>query len=226
MRQLLRKGHPGTGPGTGLPGQSRGSTATAAAVQPGTGFRATEKPALILLDVQNGVIDRLENTDHYLQKVASVTQAARNAQVTIIHVVTGFRAGWPECHPRNPSMSKVKEWGAFRNDHESAQVHPAVSLCEGEPIVTKHRVSAFTSTDLDLILRSMGITEVIITGLITSGAVLSTVRSAADLDYSVTVLEDLCMDHDSELHSVLMDKIFTRQGRVISSEEWLKETCE
>ncbi|RAL00029.1 cysteine hydrolase family protein [Aspergillus ibericus CBS 121593] len=184
---------------------------------------AAEKPALILLDVQNGIVDRLENTDRYLQTVTSVTQAARNAQVTLIHVVTGFRAGYPECHPRNSSMSKVKEWGVFRNDHESTQVHPAVSPAKEEPIVTKHRVSAFTSTDLDLMLRSMSITEVVITGLITSGAVLSTVRSAADRDYKVTVLEDMCMDRDSELHSVLMEKVFPRQGRVISSEEWLKE---
>ncbi|PWY81529.1 isochorismatase family protein [Aspergillus sclerotioniger CBS 115572] len=182
-----------------------------------------EKPALVLLDVQNGVVDRLENTEPYLQAVASVTQAVRNVQVDIIHVVTGFRAGYPECHPRNSSMSKVKAWGAFRNNHQSAQVHPAVSSSEEEPIVTKHRVSAFTSTDLDLILRSMGITEVVIAGLITSGAVLSTVRSAADLDYNVTVVEDLCMDRDPELHQVLMNKVFSRQGRVISSEVWLKE---
>ncbi|GFN20934.1 hypothetical protein AtubIFM55763_001047 [Aspergillus tubingensis] len=184
---------------------------------------ATEKAALLLLDIQNGIVNRLENTTQYLQTLSTVTQAARNAQLDIIHVVTAFRAGHPECNPRNLSVARAKEMGAFRNNDESTQVHPAVAPRDEEPIVTKYRVSAFTSTELDLILRSMGITEVVMAGLITSGAVLSTVRAAADLDYSVTVLEDGCMDLDPEVHRVLMEKVFTRQGRVVSSKEWVDE---
>ncbi|GLA19104.1 hypothetical protein AnigIFM62618_006767 [Aspergillus niger] len=184
---------------------------------------ATERLALLLLDVQNGVVNRLENTTQYLQTLSSVAQAARNAQINIIHVVTAFRPGYPECHPRNPNVGRVKEMGAFLTHDESTQVHPAVSRREEEPIVTKHRVSAFTGTELDLILRSKGITEMVVGGLITSGAVLSTVRAAADLDYNVTVLEDVCMDRDPEVHGVLMEKVFTRQGRVVSSKEWVDE---
>ncbi|GAQ43960.1 hypothetical protein ABZX51_009781 [Aspergillus tubingensis] len=184
---------------------------------------ATERAALLLLDVQNGIVNRLENTSQYLQTLSTVTQAARDAQFTIIHVVTAFRAGHPECNPRNPSMGRVKEMGGFRNNDESTQVHPAVTPREEEPIVTKYRVSAFTATELDLILRSIGITELVVAGLITSGAVLSTVRAAADLDYSVTVLEDGCMDRDLEVHRVLMEKVFTRQARVVSSKEWVNE---
>ncbi|GKZ31049.1 hypothetical protein AbraIFM66950_011015 [Aspergillus brasiliensis] len=185
---------------------------------------ATKKVALLLLDIQNGIVNRLEKpTTQYLQTLSSVTQAARNAQINTIHVVTAFRAGFPECNPRNSSTAKVKEWGIFRDNHESTQVHSAVSPREEEPVITKHRVSAFTGTELDMILRSWGVTELVVGGLITSGAVLSTVRAAADLDYGVTVLEDGCMDRDAELHRVLMEKVFMRQGRVISSEEWVGE---
>lgn len=98
-----------------------------------------------------------------------------------------------------------------------------MSPLEEEPVITKRRVSAFTGTELDMILRSWGVTELVVGGLITSGAVLSTVRAAADLDYGVTVLEDGCMDRDAELHRVLMEKVFMRQGRVISSEDWVGE---
>ena len=57
-------------------------------------------------------------------------------------------------------------------------------------------------------------------GISTSGVVLSTLRQAADLDFAVTVLRDACFDQDPEVQSVLMDKVFTRQATVTTTEEW------
>jgi nicotinamidase-related amidase len=51
--------------------------------------------------------------------------------------------------------------------------------------------------------------------------VLSTVREAADKDYRLTVLADLCADQDAEVHSVLTSKVFPRQAQVTSAAEWL-----
>lgn len=66
----------------------------------------------------------------------------------------------------------------------------------------------------------MKIENLVIAGVITSGAVLSTVRAAADLDYKITVLSDLCVDRDQEVHDVLVGKVFPKQAAVIGSEEW------
>ena len=55
-------------------------------------------------------------------------------------------------------------------------------------------------------------------GIATSGVVLSTVRWAADLDYSLVVVEDCCADSDEEVHRVLMQKVFPRQARVIAAD--------
>jgi nicotinamidase-related amidase len=52
---------------------------------------------------------------------------------------------------------------------------------------------------------------------------MSLVRQAADLDFKLTVLEDLCLDGDDEVHRVLVEKVFPRQATVTSSEEWIKE---
>jgi nicotinamidase-related amidase len=52
------------------------------------------------------------------------------------------------------------------------------------------------------------------------GVVLSTVREAADKDYQLTVLCDLCADFDPDVHEVLIKKVFPRQSTVITSEEW------
>lgn len=83
-------------------------------------------------------------------------------------------------------------------------------------------MSAFAGTDLELVLRCLDVrNDLVVCGLSTSGAVLSTVRQAADLDYRLTVLKDLCLDRDAEVHGVLMDRVFVRQARVVASSEWL-----
>ncbi len=87
-------------------------------------------------------------------------------------------------------------------------------------MVTKRRVSAFTGSDLEVVLRAAEVRHLVLCGIATSGVVLSTVREAADKDYRLTVLADLCADTDPEVHSLLIGKVFPRQARVISAAEW------
>jgi ureidoacrylate peracid hydrolase len=60
----------------------------------------------------------------------------------------------------------------------------------GDPLVTKHRYSAFINTDLDLILRAQGIKSLILTGVATNGCVESTARDGFMLDYYVVFVDD------------------------------------
>ena len=84
----------------------------------------------------------------------------------------------------------------------------------------KRRVSAFSGSDLEVVLRSLGVSHLVLTGIATSGVVLSTTREAADKDYRITVLADCCADRDEEVHRVLTTKVFPRQADVRSVEEW------
>jgi nicotinamidase-related amidase len=86
-----------------------------------------------------------------------------------------------------------------------------------EIVVTKHRVSAFAGTDLDLMLRANGIETLILTGITTSGVVLSTLRHAADADYRLLVVGDCCSDGDEEAHRVLLEKVFPRQATITTA---------
>lgn len=92
-------------------------------------------------------------------------------------------------------------------------------------VVTKRRVSAFAGSDLDVVLRSQGIDSLVLTGIATSGVVLSTLRQAADLDFGLTVLGDLCADGDPEVHRVLMDKVFPRQAEVMTAGQWIDRSA-
>jgi nicotinamidase-related amidase len=88
-------------------------------------------------------------------------------------------------------------------------------------VVVKRRVSAFSGSDLEIILRAKNIHHLLLTGIATSGVVLSTLREAADKDYQLTVLSDLCADFDAQVHSVLTEKVFPRQATIITSEQWI-----
>jgi nicotinamidase-related amidase len=108
-------------------------------------------------------------------------------------------------------------------DH-TTQIHPAVAPQPDDTVVTKRRVSAFSGSDLDVVLRSLDVQSLALTGIATSGVVLSTLRQAADLDFGLTVLRDCCLDADEEVHRVLMEKIFPRQAVVESAAQWVQRT--
>src|SRR5262245_28361980 len=82
---------------------------------------------------------------------------ARNTSLTVIHVVVGFRPGYPEVSDRNLSFRAIKETGRFAESDKNANIHPAVAPRVGEAVVTKHRVGAFSGTDLEMLLRARNI---------------------------------------------------------------------
>jgi nicotinamidase-related amidase len=107
---------------------------------------------------------------------------------------------------------------------EWLKLHPGLDPTEHEAIVTKRRVSAFTGSDLEVILRAYNVRHLILAGFSTSGVVLSTVCEAADKDFKLTVLSDASADPDEELHHALMTKIFVKRGDVVPVDEWVKAT--
>ncbi len=176
--------------------------------------------ALLVMDVQNGVVDRLgDQTGDLLAALSRAVATGRAAGVPVIFVRIAFRDGTPEVSPRNRTFSLAGA-GPLNENDPGTEVHPAVAPLPGEIVVTKRRVSAFSGSDLDVVLRSLGVDSLVLTGIATGGVVLSTLRQAADLDYRLTVLRDGCADRDPEVHRVLMEKVFPRQASVVSVAEW------
>jgi nicotinamidase-related amidase len=176
-------------------------------------------PALLVMDLQRGVADRYSD-EAYLTRLATAIAAARAAAVPVLYVTVAFREGHPEVSDRNARFAAIAASGEYTEGRPATQVHPAVAPAPGEPVIVKRRVSAFAGSDLDLVLRSRGIDHLVLTGIATSGVVLSTLRQAADLDYQITVLADGCLDADPEVHEVLTGKIFPRQAEVTTIADW------
>jgi nicotinamidase-related amidase len=176
--------------------------------------------ALLVMDFQAGIVGRLDSRDVVDATVRAVG-AARAHSVTVIFVRVGFRAGYPEVSPANVSFAALAASGAdFTEPGPATQLDPAFVPEPDEPVVLKRRVSAFAGSDLDVILRAQSIHTLVLTGISTSGVVLSTMREAADRDFRLVVLSDACADFDEEVHRVLTEKVFPRQGVVLTVDAW------
>ncbi len=178
-----------------------------------------QRTALLVMDVQEGIVERL-GSESLLARLIEATSAARNAGVRVIYVKVGFREGYPEVSPRSPTFARIVESESFIEGRSSA-IHPAIAPQSGDVVVTKRRVSAFSGSDLDVILRAGEINALVLAGIATSGVVLSTLREAADLDMALAVLADACADADEEVHRVLLGKVFPRQAQVLTVGEWV-----
>jgi nicotinamidase-related amidase len=176
--------------------------------------------ALLLMDIQNGVLDRIDTDDDYLDRVVAAQHKAEDAGIPVVLVRVGFTSGFPEISARNAAFAAAKASGRLQLGDPGCDPHPRLLRGCGEVIVTKKRVSAFAGSDLALILRAHDVDHLVLAGIATGGVVLSTIREAADLDYRLTVLHDLCLDTDSEVHRVLTEKVFPRQAEVIDSTTW------
>jgi nicotinamidase-related amidase len=175
--------------------------------------------AVLAMDFQNTIVDNSpDGREALLEREGALLAAARAAGARVIYIVVGFRPGFPEVSPRNQIFGRMPQSGRFKPGDTGSEIHAALAPAEGDVVVTKHRVGGFPGTDLDMILRAQGIDTLVLTGIATSGVVLSTLRHAADADYRIVVARDCCADRDPEVHRVLLDKVFPSQATVTTAD--------
>jgi nicotinamidase-related amidase len=177
--------------------------------------------ALLVMDMQMGILGRLpQQGAEIVKKIAGAIKIAREKDIPVIFVRLGFQKGLPEISPANKTFYALKNQLNDANFETFMQVHPGLGINDDDIIVNKKRVSAFSGSDLDMILRAKNISHLVLTGIATSGIVLSTLREAFDKDYQLTVLSDGCADIDEETHQFLTGKLFPKQATVITIDDW------
>jgi nicotinamidase-related amidase len=82
-------------------------------------------------------------------------------------------------------------------------------------------MSSFVGSGLEVVLSSLGVTQLVIAGASTSTAVLGTAMAAADVDFGLDVLSDACFDARANTHDLLMEAVFPAMATVLSVEEWV-----
>ena len=171
-----------------------------------------KRSALLVMDFQPDIVANFPAADA-IANTKKVLAAARAAGMPIAFVVVGFRPGHPEVSANNKGFAAAKSAGRLINPTVIDELAPL----PGEPVVVKRRVGALYGTDLPVILSAFDANHLILTGISTSGVILSTTRLAADMDFAITILADCVGDNDPEVHNVLLTKILPRQAEISDS---------
>jgi nicotinamidase-related amidase len=183
----------------------------------------TSRTALIVADVQTGIVRDFPFARPVLPVLTAALPVARAHGVHVVFLRAGLRSNGNDVHPDNTLFRQFHSMGTtFHDDCDDTQPEPALRPQPEDSVVLKRRTSGFAHTDLDVVLRSLGIRNLVVTGVATSAVVAATVYAASDLDYSMTVLSDACADADPNLHDFLVSTLFPARGVVVSStDDWL-----
>ena len=168
--------------------------------------------ALIVGDLQRGIVDNYPFAKAVVPAVSAWLPRARAAGVLVVFVRLAFRANGADV-PGEPFATYYRAGEHF---HEgSAGTEAAFEVASDDVVVLKRRTSAFAGTDLDLVLRARGIDSLALAGVATSAMVAATLYDASDRGYRLTVLRDGCADHDPAVHDVLVNNVFRGRGAEI-----------
>ncbi|MDN4618506.1 cysteine hydrolase [Paenibacillus sp. PsM32] len=181
----------------------------------------TGKRALLMMDMQNSIVSRYVQDEVQLLPFQKAVQTAHEHHIPVIYVRVTFREGYPEISLRNKMFGGIAQRGGSAVPEEMMEIHDSLKPQPQDMILNKRRVSAFTGSDLEVILRAQQIDTLILSGIATSGVVLSTLRESADKDFMLHVLSDACIDNDPEVHRVLIEKVFPMQAEVSTVDEWV-----
>ena len=140
-----------------------------------------------------------------IENNALVIDKARQGGILIGFIRIGFSPDYREVSSNSPLFTGAMKAGRFKLGTWGTEVHPNLSPKEGDFDIIKHRVSPFYGTRMDPLLKAQGIQRIYITGISTSGVVLSTAKEGHDRDFVITIIEDCCCagsedDHKAVLH--------------------------
>ena len=177
-----------------------------------------KKTALVLIDLQNGIVG-MNPVPHTAAQVVENSKKlaesfrAHGAPVVYVRVDLNDFMKLPVDQPPNLGDKPLPA--------AASEIAPSAGLQPGDVLVTKRHWGAFAGTDLEQQLKSRGIDTVVLTGISANAGVESTARQGTGLGFAFVLVEDACSAQDAEQHRYAFEEIFPRLTRVRTTGEVL-----
>lgn len=127
------------------------------------------------------------------------------------------------CREMIPQIRQLETaFGNVEGEREY-QILDELAPLAGEPVVTKLSMSAFSSSNIDALLRNLGMTSLLFAGVSTSQCVDLTARDAADRGYRCVIVEDAVAEDRDDYHNATLEQFQRLFGGVRSTEHVLTE---
>ncbi len=168
--------------------------------------------ALIVIDLQKGIVggNFIHPIGDILDRTRALIDVFHANSLPVVRVnVAGRAPGRTEQGPRN-SPTFAEGW---------TDLLPQLDRQPSDIVVTKRSWGAFATTDLETQLKARGVTQVVVTGVVTSVGVEATARQAYEQGFNVTLAIDAMTDLHQEAHQYSIRSVFPRLGETGAAQQ-------
>jgi nicotinamidase-related amidase len=168
------------------------------------------KKGLLIIDLQNDYFPGgkfpLWNTEVTLSNIEKAIKKAESKNIPVIHIQ----------HIANPELGIAP---FFSQGTEGAAIHPRIiQSAPDAPVVVKEYADSFFGTNLEAVLSDLGVTDLLVCGMMTQNCVTHTAISKSAEKYAVSILPDCCTTVDEMIHNIALHAVSTRIQLVPSTE--------
>jgi len=168
--------------------------------------------ALIVIDLQKGIVNGnfIHPIGEVIDRTRTLTDVFRAKSLPVALVNVAGRAPGRTEHGLRNSQTFAEGW---------TDLLPQLDRQPSDIVVTKRSWGAFATTDLEHQLKARGVTQIVVTGVVTSGGAEATARQAYEQGLNVTLAIDAMTDVREEAHEYSIKNVFPRLGETGSTQE-------
>lgn len=176
--------------------------------------------ALLVNDIQKDINAAFGHTDLFRQMIANASRLvawARASGMPVIYSRLGFRPDYIDA--TRTAAPLLKQFNILQRDTPGADFVDEVAPKSGEFVISRRRTSQFYQTELELILRTLAVQTIVITGCSTDHSVSSFARDASDRDLRAIVVSDACAPSSPQFQEPALAIIADFFGEVMTTDE-------
>ncbi|GEL08868.1 cysteine hydrolase family protein [Salisediminibacterium halotolerans] len=182
------------------------------------------KTAVVLIDMQKESSFGIADVDQVIEKAAHYLPYFREQGIPIIYTRQINRADGTGLSNEEP-LNEKGEPIYYHDGTDQIEIFDEIAPQKGEPVIDKYRWSSFHETSLDLMLRSLNVTDVVMAGFVTDGCLMTSVFDAYFRNYKVHLLKDLIATTNEGAHmsAMLIMANWVYDMEVYDTEELVKK---